>query len=104
MKDVCKHCGASQGIHEYDTNRCPQGGFEQGVRRGVPSVYMTTVYEEDNVTPLAERVTALEKTVRALESQVQLLREIVQGIPRVKKTPVDGRVRGERGPWRKRGV
>ena len=27
--DICKHCGATEGIHQYETGKCPKWGKEE---------------------------------------------------------------------------
>lgn len=31
--DICDNCGASEGLHHYETNQCPKGGVEAPVNR-----------------------------------------------------------------------
>ena len=66
--NTCKNCGASQGLHHYQTNQCPVGGREAPI--GKPDIWANTTYLEDD--GLLERIAALEAQVaRLLEAVPQ---------------------------------
>jgi hypothetical protein len=43
--DICSNCGASQGIHHYETSQCPRNGREE-CRDGYQQIYVNTTFED----------------------------------------------------------
>ena len=67
-KKACKNCGASQGLHHYETNQCPRGGVEADIDD--VQIWANTTYLEDD--GLLERIVELEAQVaRLLEAVPQ---------------------------------
>jgi hypothetical protein len=64
MKEICKNCGASKGLHNWQTMQCPLGGREQPV--GKPDLWTGETYLEqnDDIDILFARVAELEAQVK----------------------------------------
>lgn len=70
----CKNCGGPEGIHHYQTNQCPVGGYEAPIGR--KQDYKTTTYEPDTTDELEELRSSVKKLfarVEELEAQVERL-------------------------------
>lgn len=79
MNGICKNCGATDGLHHFETNQCPVGGVEAPVGR--EQLWMKTTFEAENneveelkntVNKLLTRIEALENQVKALQSETEL--------------------------------
>jgi hypothetical protein len=70
MKGNCKNCGASKGLHHWQTMQCPLGGHEQPV--GKPDLWTSETYLEQN-----DDIDILFARVAELEAQVKRLLEAV---------------------------
>lgn len=80
MSDKCKNCGGNYGLHHYETNQCPVGGFEAAP--GKRQEWGKTTFEPDNSIELSQlqkenklllaRIEALEKRIVRLESESDL--------------------------------
>lgn len=44
MTSNCKHCGADEGLHQWETMRCPKNGVEAPIGR--KQEWMSTTFEE----------------------------------------------------------
>lgn len=72
MNTTCKHCGADEALHHYQTDQCPVGGREAPVGR--KQEWKSTTYEpvSDEVTQLRASLSAAQARVRELEAAVTL--------------------------------
>lgn len=73
MNGICKNCGATNGLHHFETNQCPVGGVEAAL--GKKQRWMATTFEVENneLEELREKVNKLLTRVEELEAQVERL-------------------------------
>ena len=71
---VCANCGGEEGLHQYETLRCPKGGREASVGR--PDVWQNTFWDdgktEDDIEILKEQIRILEMTVQTLKGNMMV--------------------------------
>lgn len=46
--DICVNCGASEGLHHYETRQCPKNGREE-YRDGKKQEWESTVFEDSGI-------------------------------------------------------
>lgn len=51
---ICYHCGADEGIHEFETMRCPKNGIEE-TRDGIKQVWLNTTFENRDWRMIADK-------------------------------------------------
>ena len=67
--DICKNCGGTYGIHQYETNQCPVGGREAPMDKR--QEYMDTTFDPDKTDEIEE----LKTLVRQLQARVEELEQ-----------------------------
>lgn len=48
--EKCVNCGATEGLHQYETNRCPMNGVEAPI--GKPQLWMDKTFLADKDRPM----------------------------------------------------
>jgi hypothetical protein len=56
--ELCYHCGASFGLHKYETYNCPLDGREE-TRLGVPQRWLKGAYEDSGERVLVQSAATL---------------------------------------------
>jgi ribosomal protein L37E len=74
--DKCKNCGGERGLHHYQTDQCPVGGYEAPVGR--KQEWKSTVFEIET----ANEIEDLRETVEKLLARVD---EIEHALSAVRK-------------------
>ncbi len=65
--DVCKHCGADRGLHQYKTLQCPVGGVEGSIDK--PLEWMEQRFEKkaDNKQEALDALLSIQTETTTLE-------------------------------------
>lgn len=70
---VCANCGGEEGLHQYETLRCPKGGREAPVGR--PDVWQNTFWDdgktEDDIETLKANIDAVHLIVKNLMKRIE---------------------------------
>jgi hypothetical protein len=48
--DICANCGASLGLHQFETYQCPRNGMEQTWKK--PQQWQNTFFEDSGIRHL----------------------------------------------------
>lgn len=64
--NVCRNCGGEEGLHEYDTLRCPRNGQESPLGRR--QLWQDTFLDMSDEIPLLNiKIDGLENRIATLE-------------------------------------
>jgi hypothetical protein len=66
--NTCRNCGGEEGLHEYETLRCPRNGQESPVGR--PQLWQNTFWDDGKV----------EDDIETLKAEISLLRQAIDNL------------------------
>lgn len=69
MKDVCFNCGASEGLHHYETRQCPKNGIEE-YREGHKQIWADTIFEDSEKRKLEDAAPQLLEALKQTRSKL----------------------------------
>jgi len=79
---TCKNCGADESIHQYETMRCPWGGYETPI--GQKERWSNQTFEEDKQNDKAAETQAIfaeyERINLAQAEQIAALKELHKAV------------------------
>jgi len=74
---TCRNCHGEQGIHQYETLRCPRNGMESAWDR--PQLWQETFWNdgknEEDIETLRADISALHLIIQNLMRRIEILEE-----------------------------
>lgn len=52
--DICANCGASEGLHHYESRQCPQNGREE-YREGYKQIWAETIFQDSGIKKFQDK-------------------------------------------------
>lgn len=80
MKDVCFNCGASEGLHHYETRQCPLNGIEETrydklEGRYYKQKWQDTIFEDSEKRKVEDAAPQLLEACKYVLEQIKLGRQ-----------------------------
>lgn len=76
--DICTHCGADTGLHQFETMNCPKNGSEE-TREGFKQIWMQTVFEDSGEKRLRDSAPKLYEALQTIASVLQDWNKVEMG-------------------------